>query len=53
MVNLRERDTAFLALLVGFAFKRVMDLFFAAFYVAILHVLCIVVALTAHRENSV
>lgn len=41
-----------LALLFGFAFKRVYGFVFAAFYVAILHVLCIVVALTAYRDNS-
>lgn len=47
-VHLRKGNTGVLALLLVCAFERVPGFALAAFYVAIVHVLCVAVALTAY-----
>lgn len=47
-VRWRKGNTGVLALLLVCAFKRVPGFVFAAVYVAIVHVLCVAVALTAY-----
>lgn len=47
-VHLRKGNTGVLALLLVCAFKRVPGFVLAAFYVVVVHVLCVAVALTAY-----
>lgn len=51
-VHLRKRNTGVLALLLLCAFKRVPGFVLAAFYVAVVHVLCVAVALTPYMVFS-